>query len=1078
MKFLLSSLLIIFFSVTAFSQVTVGSSEYDYLKSHGELLIDEFVYDPSLFDPTGLKPHIGSSGGGTKSACDCYQEPDATYILAMGPNDDGSSALINIPFDFCFYGQTYNSFYINNNGNITFTGPLAAFSSTAFPSAGNQILAPFWADVDTRGGFGQVVYKITPTAVYINWEDVGYYSIQGDKLNTFQLIITDGADPVVSSGNVAFCYQDMQWTTGAASGGVGGFGGIPATCGANKGDGLAYFLISQFDHAGVDFDGALGLPDGISWLDYKSFYFDACNTSNVPPIPEGISQCDTFRVCTFGDTADISINFLSPEVSQITSITWSNGGLASLAEIVNIPGNTAQLVLRIIGNIAEAGSYTVTATGTDNFAPTPGITTISFTIIIENSPVIIDPILTPTEGCDSILVSVLNGPYDTYLWDDLDNTPTNYITQSGVQGVTISLNGCYKRVDTLFTISTAPFFNLQGTLNVCPTELANVYIPDSLNLDSITWYLPNPTIDSLFSNSFGTGTYNITIWDSSGYCSADTTFNVNVAPPSIIFGDQTICTGAMDYQVVGLGANPSGVWSSTSPEITFSDPNTTDPLITTATPGEYTVEYSSGCDTVSAVIIFAQLPVIFPDTLLCGTWDYQALGTIAYQTGGYWSEPSGNLTFAPDNAEINPMISSTVGGIYTVTFTDSVCGNTDVATIEMAGPTSIFGDTIACNLSMFAVGTIAYQDQGTWFSASPEITFSPNTTTLNPTISATTPGTYTVTYTSTVCNETVTADITFPDIPVIFNDTSVCNLSYVVTGTVVHATGGVWTASDPSISFSPSSTATNPTITATTSGVYTVTFTDNACGNTDQAQIEFVAPPSIDLTSPACFYNLFVSGTQSYYPGQWTASDTSVNFNATNVLNPEVWVSNPGTYTLTFTDDVCNQSVSQVVEFPPYAWTEVRDTVICFGSEYQIYANENWSIDNYTWNTGETGPSIFVTQAGDYIVTGSNVCHTVTDTATIGIKFCDIDAPNIISLSSQVGNNFWYVNYEGVSQFECSILNRWGNLIYEFTDPASGWDGRTMNGTVVDEGTYFYIIRATFEGGHEITKHGSIQVVH
>ena len=285
MKLFIANCLAIFISMYSFTQVVVDSDEYNDLKLNGQLDGVSLVNDYSMFDPHGERPTV-SPITSSRAACDCYVEPDPSYTLAMAPNDDGSSALITIPFDFCMYGQVYNSFYINNNGNITFTSTLAAFSSTAFPSAGNQILAPFWADVDTRGGNGEVWYKVTPTAVYINWEDVGYYSMQGDKLNTFQLIITDGADPAVESGNVAFCYQDMQWTTGSASSGVAGFGGIPATCGANKGDGISYFLIAQFDHAGNDFDGALGSPDGISWLDDKSFYFNVCSAGNVQPIPE------------------------------------------------------------------------------------------------------------------------------------------------------------------------------------------------------------------------------------------------------------------------------------------------------------------------------------------------------------------------------------------------------------------------------------------------------------------------------------------------------------------------------------------------------------------------------------------------------------------------------------------------------------------------------------------------------------------------------------------------------------------------------------------------------------------------
>jgi CHU_C Type IX secretion signal domain len=51
-------------------------------------------------------------------------------------------------------------------------------------------------------------------------------------------------------------------------------------------------------------------------------------------------------------------------------------------------------------------------------------------------------------------------------------------------------------------------------------------------------------------------------------------------------------------------------------------------------------------------------------------------------------------------------------------------------------------------------------------------------------------------------------------------------------------------------------------------------------------------------------------------------------------------------------------------------------------------------------------------------------------------------------------------------------------VIYEYNDPAGVWDGKTQDGTSVEEGTYFYIIRATFGSGEEVMKHGFVQVVY
>ena len=143
-------------------------------------------------------------------------------------NDDDFSNAIPLQFGFDLFGTIFNSIHVNNNGNCTFGSGLATFTPFAFPSAPTPILAPFFGDVDTSGGIntGIVWFRSEPNRFIVTWDHVAYFNEQTDKLNTFQLIITDGTDPSIGIGNnVCFCYGDMQWTTGAASGGVNGFGG-------------------------------------------------------------------------------------------------------------------------------------------------------------------------------------------------------------------------------------------------------------------------------------------------------------------------------------------------------------------------------------------------------------------------------------------------------------------------------------------------------------------------------------------------------------------------------------------------------------------------------------------------------------------------------------------------------------------------------------------------------------------------------------------------------------------------------------------------------------------------------------
>ena len=406
LKSLLTIALAIITTVAAAQkEIVVGSKEYDMEKMNGNLDQYSIFYNINIFDPiekTGFKSNKPVSNGVEKSdGCDCYVEPDMTYTLALQPSDDGSSPAINLPFSFNFYGTTYNSLYINNNGNVTFGNSLSTYSSTAFPSANNRIIAPFWADVDTRGGNGQVLYKITPTAIYINWVSVGYYNTQGDKRNTFQLILTNGSDPAVPDGNnVAFCYQDMQWTTGAAScsqsnscsyngntyacGGSGGFCGIPATAGANKGDNITYFLLGRFDHAGDDFDGALGDPDGISWLDDKQIYFNTTSTGgNVPPVIVEQLNCDTIFVDEWGELIEIPIVVFAPELDQLTTITFNNDGLNSIQLNNSVIDNTSFANFEIIATDADNGIYNITLFAEDNYALSPGLSAYTFTVVID-----------------------------------------------------------------------------------------------------------------------------------------------------------------------------------------------------------------------------------------------------------------------------------------------------------------------------------------------------------------------------------------------------------------------------------------------------------------------------------------------------------------------------------------------------------------------------------------------------------------------------------------------------------------------------------------------------------------------
>ncbi|WP_310488745.1 nidogen-like domain-containing protein [Chamaesiphon sp. VAR_69_metabat_338] len=139
----------------------------------------------------------------------------------LAANDDLSTGAVALGFTANFFGTNYTQTYVNNNGNITFKN--ASGSTTqALNTATTPTIAPFFADVDTRGigntpvtyGQGLVNGRNAFAANYVN---VGYYSQGTDKLNSFQVVLIDRADTGAGNFDIEFNYDKIQWDQGGTA---------------------------------------------------------------------------------------------------------------------------------------------------------------------------------------------------------------------------------------------------------------------------------------------------------------------------------------------------------------------------------------------------------------------------------------------------------------------------------------------------------------------------------------------------------------------------------------------------------------------------------------------------------------------------------------------------------------------------------------------------------------------------------------------------------------------------------------------------------------------------------------------
>jgi gliding motility-associated-like protein len=912
---LLASLLMLMAFEGAFAQkviITPDSAPYEELKKQGKLDKNVIIaqpqakminYDQKFWEEKSARSPMG---GAVNLSCNCMQSVDSTYTIApftngIAPdyrNDDGSTAEIQLPFTFCLYGNTYNSVYINNNGNVSFGASYGTFSASGFPDANFVMVAPFWADVDTRGGGGLVYFKIAPTHMIVKWEDVGYYSSQIDKLNDFQLVITDGTDPILPPGmNVNFCYGDMQWTTGSASQGVNGFGGIPANVGANKGDGIDYIQMGRFDQIGAAYDGPFNNNDGIDWLDQQSMFFNVCSSTNIAPIASGISICDTVKICG-NDTLVIQPLFLSPELGQTTSVSVFPSNTPGVTILNSLPGNTASTTIQIVGSQAVGGMNTFVITATDDGIPAQS-SVITLNIFIDTTGL---AALNPTISGNNVIcngtpttLSVPTG-YDTYLWSNGSTTNTATYSQQGPVWVTVTSAGCTgsQLIEIVPPPGSAPP-QIVGDSLICLGSTTVLTIANAATFTSFTW----PDLSTLPTYTSGIGTVTVNAVDINN-CNLSSTFTVNPdtssGPSALIIGSFSVCTGGQtDLFFTTADTLSNFVWSTGDTTVNV-----------TVGGGSYNLSLTDTAGCLANIPFNVTVdPSLDPNPNI--------LGTLEVCTGGSTQlnifNPNIYQTYTWNTGTSNSSINVGAGN-YSLVATDTLgCSGTSNSVTVVENPAlnpqpSIGGLNLVCDNGTTQLWVIPSYPVVTWsnFQTTDTITVGPGSYFVSVEDANGCPG---QSNTALVTNFTPTVEI--------LGNQPVCPGGTVTLNAVPNLTSGVsylWSTSDTS-----SSIAANGT------GMVTVTTNySNGCTASASVQLSNFPLPlpsfTVNPLSPSpsgesiAFTNTSVGQngatiTNSLWSYGDGASDTT--FNTTHIYNED------GTYTITLlvtSSDGCTDTIS------------------------------------------------------------------------------------------------------------------------------------------------------------------------
>lgn len=153
------------------------------------------------------------------------------------------------------------------------------------------------------------------------------------------------------------------------------------------------------------------------------------------------------------------------------------------------------------------------------------------------------------------------------------------------------------------------------------------------------------------------------------------------------------------------------------------------------------------------------------------------------------------------------------------------------------------------------------------------------------------------------------------------------------------------------------------------------------------------------------------------------------------------------------------------------------DNKICIGAVINI-ALKNYK--SYEWNTGESTSYISIKFPGRYVlkVKDFNDCVSI-DTIDILLKgdCIPISIPTAFSPNDDnLNDSFRPVITQQIQTYKMEIYNRYGQKIFETTDPHAGWDGK-FKGREQNSGSYIYRIYFKNNNGVLNDKKGSFILI-
>ncbi len=899
---------------------------------------------PNTFTPSGL-----ASGS-------------QTLIAKITPNGGGCTYLV--PFDYvnCMASAT-----ISYTGTPFCTSASPASVTLTGTTGGAFTSSPAGLTLNSSSG------QITPSS-----SSAGTYTV------TYTIAASGGCPSVTATTAITInALEDASFSYGSASYCVSAADPTPTVTGA----------------AGGTFSSTVGLSinTGTGAIDVST---STAGTYTVTYTTGG--------TCSNSSTASVSITALDDASFSYGSASYCLSAADPTPTITGAAGGTFSSTVGLSINTgtgaidvstSTAGTYTVTYT-TGGTCSNSSTASVSITALDDAS---------------------FNYGSSSYCLSASDPTPTITGAAGGTFSSTSGLiiNASTGAIDVsastpgAYTVT----YTTGGTCSNSSTASVNITALDdaSFSYGSASYCLsaadPTPTITGAAGGTFSStsglsinsgtgaidvsastaGTYTVT-YTTEGTCSNSSTASVSITAldnASFSYGSSSYCADASDPTPTITGVS-GGTFSSTAGLSINAATGAIDASASTA--GTYTVTYTTGGTCSNSSTASVSITALDDASFSYGSASYcvsaaDPTPTITGVSGGSFSSTSG-LSINASTGAID--VSASTPGTYTVTYTTGgTCSNSSTASVSITAlddASFSYGSASYCVSAADPTPTITGVSGGS-FSSTSGLSINASTGAID--VSASTPGTYTVTYTTGgTCSNSSTASVSITaldDASFSYGSASYCVSAADPTPTITGASGGTFSST---VGLSINSGTGAIDVSASTPGTYTVTYTTGGtCSNSSNTSVTINALPTVsisgidDLTCGTASVTRTASGGGTY---SWSNGDNI----ATATINAA------GTYTVTVTSaNGCTATATTVVTqdvTTPSATITGAANLSCAVTSVTRTASGGGT---YSWSNGDNTATATINAAGTYTVTVSSA-NGCTATATTVVTQ-DVTVPSI-----------------------------------------------------------------------------------